>query len=59
MRSCLKCGEEICEHDICYCDDAWPCSKCFRMRELEAEAESEAAWQRNVIGPLCGFSEEQ
>lgn len=54
---CSFCGEEICEHGGCWCEDR-NCSICARHRELEADAEREANWQRNVIGPMFGFDQE-
>ena len=55
---CERCHEEICKHGICYCQDE-RCYDCTRREQLEYEADREAAWQRNVIGPIFGFSEDE
>ncbi len=56
---CSRCGEDICPHGLCYCgDQEGRCRDCSRRKQLEYEAEREARWQRDVIGPLCGFGAE-
>lgn len=56
--SCRICGEEICKHGGCWCEDRH-CSICARKRELEAEAEREFNFQRDVIGPMFGWNSEE
>lgn len=59
MTICDFCDEEICEHGICYCLNDGHCWECFRRRELEHDAEREAAFQRDIAGPLLGFDREE
>lgn len=56
---CPRCGEEICKHGVCWCDgdEDGHCSDCSRRANLEYEAEREANFQKNVAGPLLGFTE--
>jgi hypothetical protein len=55
--TCDRCGEEICKHGVCWCDDEHQghCLDCVRRREDELDCEREAAFQRDVAGPLLGF----
>jgi len=57
VDTCERCGEAICKHGVCYCDEERGCSKCHLLRDLEREVEREIAWQRDVVGLLCGFTE--
>ena len=54
---CSFCGEDVCKHGGCWCEEHF-CRICARRAELAQEAEDEAAWQRDVIGPMFGFTEE-
>jgi hypothetical protein len=54
---CRKCGEEICKHGGCWCEGSI-CRICTRKRELAIEAEREFNFQRDVIGPMFGFTSE-
>jgi hypothetical protein len=61
LNCCNSCGEPYCPHGICgnYCrSDGEPCEDCTRHENLERDAEAEVAFQRDVAGPLLGFSEE-
>jgi hypothetical protein len=57
---CAECGDETCEHGGCrdpHCPNV--CRECMeRFAEIEHEA-AEAAYQREVAGPLLGLDEEQ
>ena len=59
---CPDCGADLCLHGHCqnYCDLAGdgPCPECWERMCLEKEAAMEAAWQRNVMGPMLGFRED-
>lgn len=46
----------LCKHG--YDEDEDVCPECRKRRVLELEAEIEANWQRNVIGPMFGWDEE-
>jgi ribosome-binding protein aMBF1 (putative translation factor) len=59
---CQVCGEPICPHGFCVCNEASDvptCPDCRKRREDELDAAREAAWQRDVIGPLFGFDREE
>ena len=49
--------EARCKHGRCDCDQE-ACPDCMERWNLEREAEAEANWQRNVIGPMFGFDKE-
>lgn len=53
---CSACNNR-CIHGVCDCS-AEMCVDCWRKWNLEKEAEREANWQRNVIGPALGFEDE-
>jgi len=55
-NQCPHCYQR-CEHGYCACNDD-DCPECSRQERLEQEAEDEANFQRNVVGPLLGFTEE-
>src|SRR5437588_612801 len=59
VSDCERCGEPICKHGVCWCDGEHDghCSDCSRRAHLEYEAEREANFQKNVAGPLLGFTE--
>jgi hypothetical protein len=61
---CARCGEEICPHGFCVCneeDGSEPatCPDCAKRRQDELDCEREANFQRDVIGPLFGFKDEE
>ena len=56
-NECEICGGTICKHGVCDCSDE-SCPECRKRAELEREAEREANWQREVIGPLFGWDKE-
>jgi predicted sulfurtransferase len=59
-RICHACGEQVCRHGQCWCEDngGGQCRRCSAQRDAESHAEREAAFQRQVAGPLLGFDEE-
>jgi len=59
-ETCERCGEEICRHGLCWCENNGDgrCRQCSDRRQAESDAEREAAFQRDVIGPLLGLIEE-
>jgi len=59
IETCARCGEEICKHDICYCDEDHGCSACKLEKIKEKEVQREIQWQRDIVGVLCGFRLEQ
>ena len=59
---CPDCGGALCEHGICeesYCGEDERCMVCYRKQELAREAEAEFKYQRDVIGPMFGFKDEE
>ena len=46
--------ENRCKHGYCDCSDD-VCPDCYDEWNLEQEAEREANWQTNVIGPMFGW----
>ncbi len=52
-EQCPQCDSR-CIHGYCECCEE-TCPQCLRRQILEEEAEEEAAWQRDVIGPMFGF----
>lgn len=61
QQMCERCGQEPCPHGICECGDECEgavgfCPDCYRRRQLELDADREVAWQRDVIGPMFGFT---
>ena len=58
---CADCGEdERCEHGGCFifgCENA--CFECIKRKWLDHEAEAEAAFQRDIVGPLLGLDQEE
>jgi hypothetical protein len=62
MSDCARCGEPICRHGFCACnekDDVATCPDCARRRQDELDCEREARFQRDVIGPMFGFKDEE
>lgn len=52
------CGAGMCEHGVCdnFCNNAGePCAECVRRSNLNDDADREADYQRDVIGPMFGF----
>jgi hypothetical protein len=45
MENCEQCGEEVCKHGECFCEDSHiGCHECWKERRMEIEAEIEAAF---------------
>ena len=58
---CPDCGELICQHGLCWCADRGDgaCRECSDRRQREYEADREAKFQREVIGPMFGFDDDE
>jgi hypothetical protein len=56
--TCRTCDEEICKHGGCSCEERH-CRICARRRDLEAQAEREAIFQTEIIGPMLGWTPEE
>jgi uncharacterized Zn ribbon protein len=56
-KQCPQCDSR-CVHGYCECcEDV--CPECMRRWNLEQEADAEAKFQREVIGPMFGWSDEE
>lgn len=60
-ETCAECHEQICPHGLCWCADKGDgaCHKCADRQQLAWEADREAAFQRDVIGPMFGWREDE
>jgi hypothetical protein len=46
------------DHEDCDWVDCVTCTRRRRRREMQAEADREAAFQRDVAGPMLGLTEQ-